>query len=142
MYFLIYPPLLQGAHLASIHSAEENQFIYDSYGGEAEEDIWIGGRRQGDSYSWLDGTPWDYQNWSPKNPSGGGEECAEIFANSNPDFYPSKWNDDTCTVRNSFVCQLTPTIGRYCQAIIGYVDVFLPYCEVFNLLGFNFIINY
>ena len=117
MYFLIYIPWLQNAHLTSIHSAEENQFIYDSYGGKAGGDIWIGGKRQGDSYSWLDGTPWDYQNWSPKNPSGGREECAEIFALN---YYPSKWNDDTCTRRNSFVCRLTPTIGRYFARVITF----------------------
>merc|ERR1712038_1714041 len=96
------------AHLASIHSAGENQFIYDSYGGEAGGDIWIGGKRQGDSFAWLDGTPWDYQNWSPNNPSHRHEECAEIFALN---YYPSNWNDDSCSSRNAFVCQLTPAKG-------------------------------
>jgi len=96
------------AHLASIHSAGENQFIYDSYGGQAGGDIWIGGKRQGDSFAWLDGTPWDYQNWSPNNPSHRHEECAEIFALN---YYPSNWNDDSCSSRNAFVCQLTPAKG-------------------------------
>ena len=107
MYFLIYPPLLQGAHLASIHSAEENQFIYDSYGDDAGGDIWIGGMRDANGYSWTDGTPWDYTNWSPTNPSGGSENCAEMFAET---FFPSRWNDDSCTSQNAFVCQL-PTTG-------------------------------
>ena len=102
--------MYQGAHLASVHSEDENEFIYNSYQAEAGDgDIWIGGIKKGDSYSWLDGTPWNYQNWSPGNPSGGSEKCSEIFALN---YYPSKWNDDNCELaKNAFVCQLPSTIS-------------------------------
>ena len=69
-----------------------------------EGDIWIGGTRKGgDSFYWLDGTPWNYTNWSPPNPSGGAEECLEIFARN---YHPSEWNDVHCWKYSSFVCQL------------------------------------
>merc|ERR1711874_410115 len=84
---------------------EVEEFLFAT----GDKDIWIGGKRQGDSFSWLDGTSWDYQNWSPNNPSHQHEECAEIFALN---YYPSNWNDDSCSSRNAFVCQLTPANGR------------------------------
>ena len=127
--------MYQGAHLASVHSEDENEFIYNSYQAEAGGDIWIGGIKKGDSYSWLDGTPWNYQNWSPGNPSGGSEKCLEIFALN---YYPSKWNDDNCELaKNAFVCQLPSTISWNGNCVRDSPDRLLPINAVpeWNNLG-------
>ena len=120
--------MYQGAHLASVHSEDENKFIYDSYQAEAGDgDIWIGGIRKGDSYSWLDGTPWNYQNWSPGNPSSKAEKCSEIFALN---YYPSKWNDDNCELaKNAFVCQLPfqPIPALTDLTLTGYKYKYYPW---------------
>ncbi|XP_075785236.1 lectin-like isoform X1 [Pelodiscus sinensis] len=64
------------AHLASIHSAEENDFIFllmgklqDYTKGQA---YWIGGHdtfKEG-SFVWTDGSEFDFQNYGPSQPSG------------------------------------------------------------------------
>lgn len=63
-----------GAHLASIHSAEENAFILDLVAGTYNASgyypiVWIGGWQgcascNSGANRWLDGTPWDYANLS------------------------------------------------------------------------------
>ena len=71
------------ADLTSIHSSEENKFLTNLSGGKS---FWLGGKL---GWSWSDGTPWDYQNWGPGEPSGDGE-CLE-----NKD-KEGKWNDRGC----------------------------------------------
>ena len=65
---------LPGAHLASVHSQEEQQFIVDNF----PEDIWLGGQGHKDSnWEWSDGTPFDYTAWYPGEPNshGGDKVC-------------------------------------------------------------------
>ena len=77
--------LLFQADLASIHGPEENQFVTDLSDGKR---FWLGGKL---GWSWSDGTPWDYQNWEPGQPSGG-EGCLENLATAH-----GTWNDRGCT---------------------------------------------
>ena len=57
------------AHLASVHSREENEYIQYlreiNYGYSSGEKIWLGGRRNAESgvWSWSDGSLWDYDVW-------------------------------------------------------------------------------
>ena len=51
--------------------------------------IWLGGVLLSSGWSWSDGTPWDYQNWEPGQPSGNGEECLSMEQTE-------KWNDRSC----------------------------------------------
>ncbi|XP_034612961.1 dromaiocalcin-1-like [Trachemys scripta elegans] len=71
--------LVEGAHLASVHSAEENNFIYQLMGTpkdyEKKEAYWLGGRRdsQGQlegegSWRWTDGSAWHYHNFGNGKP--------------------------------------------------------------------------
>ena len=55
--------------------------------------FWLGGKL---GWSWSDGTPWDYQNWFPGQPSGDGR-CLENFASINQLNNQSTWNDRGCT---------------------------------------------
>ena len=44
--------------------------------------IWIGGKRNGNSFQWIDGSPFDYDIWGVKLPDneGGNENCMEFSA--------------------------------------------------------------
>ena len=93
----------EGSHLASVHSGDENQFLgtfQDSSG------WWIGGNdldTEG-TWVWTDGTEWDYQNWSPGQPStsysNSDEHCLEFWAST-------FWNDVPCNnfQRGAIICK-------------------------------------
>ena len=86
--------LLFQADLASIHGPEENQFVTDLSDGKR---FWLGGKL---GWSWSDGTPWDYQNWEPGQPSGG-EDCLNMEQTR-------KWNDRGCN-------NIGHTLGYVCK---------------------------
>ncbi|XP_067390635.1 snaclec coagulation factor IX-binding protein subunit A-like [Emydura macquarii macquarii] len=71
--------LVKGAHLVSVHSAEENIFIYHLMGAphstQSKGSYWLGGHRrlQGQkqdegSWRWADGSAWDYNNFGTGKP--------------------------------------------------------------------------
>ena len=98
------------AHLTSIHSAEENEFITTLYVPRAR--ICIGGLRDGNSFRWMDGSDFNYQNWytgEPNNLNGNIESCMMLY---DGDFYgdgfsDGKWNDCPCDsiYIDSYVCK-------------------------------------
>ena len=96
------------AHLVSLHSAEEHQFIKD-FNGDAP---WVGGQRnQGNNWFWSDGTPWDYSSWASGAPDAqtfGMEDCAHIL--------DSGFNDKPCSFVTTFVCKK----GKYPLRINGH----------------------
>jgi len=60
-----------GGHLASIRSAEEQQFVRDFLQGGGERMHWVIGMtddQQPGTYEWLDGSPVTYTNWAPGYP--------------------------------------------------------------------------
>ena len=65
-----------GGQLVSINTAEEQQFIYDNFVVNADKDIWIGlsDTEVEGNFKWLDGTPLNYANWAPNEPSNGGNQ--------------------------------------------------------------------
>ncbi|XP_030398517.1 snaclec alboaggregin-A subunit alpha-like [Gopherus evgoodei] len=90
--------LAEGAHLASVHSAEENDFIYQLMGTphnyERKEAYWLGGRRdsQGEgSWRWTDGSAWHYHNFRDSKPD---RTTAEEFVAT------WKFDQDTITWNN------------------------------------------
>ena len=89
--------------LASIHSASENAEVNALCPGSC----WIGGSdtAQEGTWTWSDGTAWDYQNWHSGEPNNccGGEDYAHIRSNG-------RWNDDAHNSYKTFVCSTrTPT---------------------------------
>ncbi|KAK6034073.1 lectin C-type domain protein [Cooperia oncophora] len=66
------------ADLASIGSPQENEFIHGLVHGTWEW-YWIGGKRYGSAWTWVDGTEWGYTYWSSDEPNndGGMEFCLE-----------------------------------------------------------------
>ncbi|CAP26381.2 Protein CBG05976 [Caenorhabditis briggsae] len=66
-----------GAHLTSIHSVEENDFLREfTRTGNVQENkwdnnVWIGFffEKQSGTWKWLDGSPTDYTNWATGEPN-------------------------------------------------------------------------
>jgi Lectin C-type domain len=92
-----------GGHLATIRNAQENQWVYSTFGRYGAA-LWIGltDRDPPFSFRWTSGEPVSYRNWGGGQPDHGGglEFYAHVWppGHSNP---PSgKWNDysDTDTV--------------------------------------------
>jgi hypothetical protein len=89
----------QGGSLASIHSKEENEFVSQFLVGN----FWLGGRTNGggsNSWSWSDGSSWDYSEWHSKPSYYYYQMCAA--------FQPgSGWvsSDNNCNVQYPFVCK-------------------------------------
>lgn len=88
-----------GAHLASIHSAEEQKFVQTNF----PRDIWLGGNdlaKEG-TWVWSDGTPWDYFNWKSGEPNG---DLKQNCVKGN--WINLQWDDGTCTNQEIlFLCK-------------------------------------
>ena len=95
--------------LASIHSNTENAAVARL----CPNSCWIGGSdsaREG-TWTWSDGTAWDYAKWYPGEPNDSyGEDYAEIFAadTSYGAEYAFMWNDVSNAYKQPFVCTFNP----------------------------------
>ncbi|XP_070695786.1 galactose-specific lectin nattectin-like [Pempheris klunzingeri] len=92
-----------GGNLASVHSADENEFLRDLIERVSgyRRHTWIGGydavRER--TWMWTDGTSFDYKRWSIGEPNNlGTEHCIEMNWRGN------YWNDSRCEHWKSFVC--------------------------------------
>jgi len=84
-----------GGHLASIHSEEENEFISKTLLGT----VWIGGRASGGetgTWTWSDGTPWDYYGPVQKAPLPTGGDCTVLYGSA------SGFN---CEMERLYICK-------------------------------------
>lgn len=56
----------KNAHLASIHSEEEYDFLYENFQKGVGFDPYIGLTRKddGSTWAWTDQTPYDFQHWA------------------------------------------------------------------------------
>ena len=59
---------------------------------------WVGGVLEGGVWKWLDGTPFSYESWKWKEPSGRGPHFGLATGNNN-------WIDWPSDEVESFVCQ-------------------------------------
>ncbi|CAJ0926198.1 unnamed protein product, partial [Mesorhabditis belari] len=90
------------ANLASIHSPEQNQIVYElTKTGVNDLQAWIlfGGQRTGpgvDDWKWSDGSPWNYTNWAPGEPNSGDSHCVRIYADVTNPAITAKWDDWSC----------------------------------------------
>ncbi|XP_036376755.1 C-type lectin domain family 19 member A [Megalops cyprinoides] len=109
---------LKSAKLTSIHSWEENVFVYDlvnSHIPGIPTDIWIGlhDRRQEGTLEWTDGSSYEYSYWDGNQPDDGihripaEEDCVEIWFRQSSAL--RSWNDNSCDKAFPFVCKI-PTL--------------------------------
>ena len=85
----------ENAHLASVHSEDENTFITNI----VPNRFFLGGtdRITEGNWTWSDGSPFDYKNWkfSADTPTDedGNHDCMEVNNQQNV-----QWNDKNCTL--------------------------------------------
>ncbi len=101
-----------GAHLAAVHDAAENQLVSDH-----AKDAWIGldDLRTEGGFHWADGTALDFTAWSSGEPNdaGGNEDCAYMKSSG------TNWNDTPCSESRKALCE--------CEA--GYRPPARPACR-------------
>ena len=57
-----------------------------------------------ETWSWEDGTPIQFVNWSPNEPNGdsSSQACVEAFHQTNP----GEWNDHSCEEAQYYICKM------------------------------------
>ncbi|XP_794280.1 perlucin-like protein [Strongylocentrotus purpuratus] len=109
-----------GAHLVSIHNAEDSREVYDLWKSLIDESFLVGGQRtywiglhdvQNENFfEWSDGTPMDYSMWCSGEPNNsGGEDCVSPLSRGSNDFDRQKWNDFDCGTRKPYFCRRSAT---------------------------------
>ncbi|GFX01080.1 versican core protein [Trichonephila clavipes] len=98
-------------NLVTIHSQELQDFLMTFLGLSAQGSIWIGlhDRMNETDYKWEDGSPVNYTNWEPMEPTGlndDKEDCTEMIHRSGRVHgKPGQWNDINCEHEKLFMCQ-------------------------------------
>uniref|UniRef100_A0A663N7S0 C-type lectin domain containing 19A n=2 Tax=Athene cunicularia TaxID=194338 RepID=A0A663N7S0_ATHCN len=106
---------IRSAKLASIHSWEENVFVYDLVNSRVPgipTDIWTGlnDLRQEGHFEWTDGSSYDYHYWDGSQPDDGihsipeEEDCVQIWYRHSSAL--RSWNDNACGRAFPFVCKI------------------------------------
>jgi Lectin C-type domain/FG-GAP-like repeat len=96
-----------GGNLVTINNAQEQQWLWNTFG--TVGNYWIGLKRNvaNNSWSWVNGESANYFNWDPREPNNvGGVENYGMIIGSQDSFYAQgKWNDysDTNTLRGNGV---------------------------------------
>ena len=90
----------QGGHLASIHSAEEQNFLVQTFNPSSE--VWIGAvdPHHNSGWEWTDGTPFDFSYWGSGEPDGG-QYYTTMTTSS------GRWSDHTYDHYCQYICQLS-----------------------------------
>jgi hypothetical protein len=99
-----------GGQLASAHNPLENQVLLELCGQANMGDCWFGLIPDGQtnsSYSWTDGTAFDFFAWSPNYPGEYGQTaCGYIAANTSGSNSTSLWKVALCDYPLAFVCKV------------------------------------
>ncbi|XP_071790537.1 echinoidin-like [Asterias amurensis] len=104
-------------HLASVHSSDESGFLVQysksSLISALGKQVWLGMSDQSNegTFSWSDGTAFDYEEWLPGQPdnAGSNEDCGELWFVG--ELEGTGWNDRPCSDHQSHVCKMPmPTV--------------------------------
>merc|ERR1712013_27962 len=88
-----------GGNLATVPDAYTTSFVMSLIEHSSSSWVLIGGIKVNDSWTWIDGTPWEYMNWADGRPDDhlNIEDCLNIYANNNfKNGTASQWNDLPC----------------------------------------------
>ncbi len=104
-------------HLASIHSADENDFVLQFLTtsifikSNGYDRIWLGMNDKAveGRFVWTDESPFDYNQWGENEPNSlsSEENCGEFQIGPTPSWLDVPgWNDVTCTREYSYICKM------------------------------------
>ena len=102
--------------LTSIHSQDETDFIRcqqtdKNQGPDSVHTTWVGGQRTSNGFQWIDGTPFDFDNWYKTDPTyGTNEDCIQVFTHPTQDWH-DKWSNEQCDPKRNFICKKKPLGG-------------------------------
>jgi hypothetical protein len=114
-------------YLASINSADENTFIWNTWNTVSSGTaVWLGGYQPPGSpepaggWSWASGEPFSYTNWNPGEPNNAGGEDALTFWSG------GTWNDTSSADSLYFVVEYAPDAAPYADATSNVLSVAVP----------------
>ena len=106
---------MEGGDIISLHSEQEANLVAQKTS-QGYQNFWTGLARGGDgSFSWVDGTPYDFEFWldgEPNSQEGDYEDCVEAY------YMTAQWNDAYCTDYKGVVCMIDPGIETRCGLVV------------------------
>jgi C-type mannose receptor len=118
----------EGAHVTSVHSAEENAFVGEMMPPHSMQNGIFIGIAPGHQFNnpgtfatfenvWSDGSANDFTNWGSLLPNSIFEECAHMFniPTQTPSGPPFFWNDMTCSSSFPTVCKKPAATATNCE---------------------------
>ncbi|HZT21808.1 MAG TPA: LamG-like jellyroll fold domain-containing protein [Verrucomicrobiae bacterium] len=97
-----------GGHLAAIHTANEQNWIFDNFAnyGGTNRNLWLGLTNTGAAFGWITGDPVTYTNWLGGQPNNCDGNHSYTFMLGQTNNQPGLW---TLADNNGFICGSSAT---------------------------------